>query len=332
MRGLVDGDRTSPGPPYTNPRSVARRRFGGKVFRVAVDAGFSCPVRDGTRATAGCLFCSIDGFRPPASRPKLALSEQVRRALPGLRRRYPAATGYLVYLQPYTSTHGPPERLAAALAEARHCPGALGIVVGTRPDALPGVVLDLLAATARETYLQVELGVQSTDDATLRAMRRGHTWAQARRAIALLKARGLHVGAHMILGTPWEPAPSQIAGARRLSAAGIDAVKLHHLQVLRGSALASLRHPALWSLPSWRTYAQLAADFLEQLDARVVVERLCAVAPRRMLLAPRWGVRETIVRAEICRILRKRGSRQGTGCRPTHGPRMGALKTKESQQ
>jgi len=233
-----------------------------------------------------------------------------------LRRRYPAAIGYLVYLQPYTNTHGPPARVAAALDEARRCPGALGVVVGTRPDALSPEILDLLAATARETFLQVELGVQSTAEPTLRAMRRRHTWMQAQAAIRELKARGLRVGGHMILGTPWEQPASQIAGAGKLSAAGIDAVKLHQLQVLRGSALAGLRHPALWDLPSWRHYARLAADFLEQLDPRIVVERLCARAPREMLLAPRWRVASSVVRAEICRTLRARGSRQGAAWSP----------------
>jgi radical SAM protein (TIGR01212 family) len=302
------------GPLYRSPAAFARERFGGPVFRVVVDAGFSCPVRDGTLARDGCAFCSIDGFRPPTSRPELPLGEQVERALPRLRARYPGARGFLVYLQPYTNTHGPIERLARALEEIRARPEALGVVIGTRPDCLPEPVMALLQREARRTFVQVELGVQSTHDPTLRAMSRRHTWEDSRRAVAALRARGVRVGAHLILGTPWEPVRSQIRGARLLSSAGVDAVKLHHLQVLRGSRLAEAREPDAWGLPSWRQYARLAAAFLERLDPAIVVERLLARAPRAMLLAPRWEVPPERVRREIERLLRARGGRQGRRC------------------
>lgn len=299
------------GPLYYSPTAFARRHFGGPVFRVIVDAGFSCPVRDGTLGRGGCLFCSVDGFRPPTSRPELSLREQVEPALPRLRSRYPRASGFLVYLQPYTNTYGSPERLAQVLDEARTLEGAVGTVIGTRPDALPEPILAVLEEAARRAFLQVELGVQSTHDPTLREMRRQHTWADSLRAIAALRARGVRVGAHIIMGTPWEPVRSQIRGARLLSAAGVDAVKLHHLQVLRGSAMAGMREPAEWPLPTWRQYARIAAAFLERLDARIVVERLLARAPREMLLAPRWGVPPERVCREIAGVLRARGSRQG---------------------
>jgi uncharacterized protein len=310
------GSDAAAGPFYFSPARFARARFGGPVLRVVVDAGFSCPVRDGALATGGCRFCSIDGFRPPTSRPGSSVSEQVARALPRLRARYPGAVGVLVYLQPYTNTYGPVERLAEALKEARRIEGAVGVVIGTRPDALPGPVLDLLEREARRGFVQVELGVQSTHDATLREMRRGHSWDDSRRAIAALRGRGVRVGAHVILGTPWEPARSQIRGASLLSAAGIDAVKLHHLQVLRGSALAAERPADDWALPDRRRYARIAAAFLERLDPGVVVERLLARAPRGMLLAPRWGVPPERARREIVDLLRARGSRQGRRWRP----------------
>lgn len=296
--------------PYHCPGDFARQRFGGLVFRVVVDAGFSCPSRDGTLGTHGCLFCSIDGLRPPTSRPELTLREQVRRALPRLRHGYPRAIGYLVYLQPYTNTYGDASRLAALIAEARNCRGALGVVVGTRPDALPGPVLEVLTRAAQETFLQVELGVQSTDDRVLAEMERGHTWQTSRDAIAALRERGVRVGAHMILGTPWESPESQLRGAALLSEAGVDAVKLHHLQVLRGSRMAARWPNPHWRLPSWKEYAEIAAGFLEQLDPRIVVERLLSRATPELLLAPRWEVSGEQVRAEICRIVRERQERQ----------------------
>ena len=159
--------------------------------------------------------------------------------------------------------------------------------------------------------MQVELGVQSTHDPTLREMRRGHGWDDSRRAIRALRERGARVGAHVILGTPWEPVRSQMRGARLLSEAGVDAVKLHHLQVLRGSAMAGEGPPEAWALPDWRQYARIAAGFLERLAPGIVVERLLARAPRGMLLAPRWGVPPERVRREIEAVLRARGSGQG---------------------
>ncbi len=298
--------------PYRSAGQFLRERFGGMSFRVTVDAGFSCPNRDGTLGEHGCAFCAIDAFRPPTSRPHLPVREQVARAAAHLARRYPRAVGYLVYLQPYTNTYGSPERIERVIREALASPGALGVVIGTRPDCLPEPVLDLLADVARDRFVQVEVGVQSTDDATLRAMDRGHDWACSARAIGELRARGIRAGAHVILGTPWESHASQLAGAARICAAGIQAVKIHHLQVLRGSRLAGLPAAAHARLPSWRAYARLAAGFLERLDPEVVIERLTASAPRRMLIAPRWGVSADCVRREIAAVLARRGRRQGS--------------------
>lgn len=302
----------TPPLPYRSAGSFARERFGGDVCRAVIDAGCACPVRDGSLGSAGCLFCSIDGFRPPTSRPELPVSEQIARALPRLRRRYPRAIGFLAYLQPYTNTYCEPAHLAEVCREALAAPGCLGLVIGTRPDALPPGILDLLGELARQTFLQVELGVQSTDDAALAAMERGHDWACARGAIAALRDRGIRVGAHMILSAPWESREHQLDGAGRVSAAGVDAVKLHHLQVLRGSRLARGWEERAGQLPGWRAHAALAADFLERLDGRIVVERLCATSPRELLLAPRWEVDGAAVRREIARLLIERGSCQGS--------------------
>jgi uncharacterized protein len=308
-------DSTAP-LPYRCASRFARERFGAAVFRVVVDAGFGCPVRDGRLGRDGCVYCSIDGFRPPTSRPDLPIASQVARALTRLRARFPRAAGFLAYFQPYTNTDGPPERIEQVCAEAIRIDGCLGVVIGTRPDALPEPVLEALTRIASRTHLQIELGVQSTDDAALAAMGRGHDWACAQRAIRSLRARGIRVGAHMLLATPWESRARQIEGARRLAATGIDAVKLHHLQVVRGSRLARSRPESDWDLPGWREYASLAADFIERLDARIVIERLCASASPRLLIAPRWPVGAARVRREIIDLLGARGSRQGGRAAP----------------
>lgn len=308
-------DSTAP-LPYRCASQFARERLGGTVFRVVVDAGFGCPVRDGRLGRDGCVYCSIDGFRPPTSRPTLTTAAQVARALPRLQRRFPRAAGFLIYFQPYTNTDGPPERIEQACAEALRIDGCMGLVIGTRPDALPEPVLEVLARYAARTHVQVELGVQSTDDAALAAMGRGHDWACSQAAIASLRARGIRVGAHVLLATPWESRERQIAGAGRLAATGVDAVKLHHLQVVRGSRLARSRPESGWELPGWREYASLATDFIERLDPRIVIERLCASSAPGLLIAPRWPVDAARVRHEIIDLLHARGSRQGSRALP----------------
>jgi hypothetical protein len=165
------------GPPYLSPAAFTRDHFGGPLFRVVVDTGFSCPVRDGKLGHGGCRFCSIEGFRPPTSRPELPLREQIARALPRLWARYPHAIGFLVYLQPHTNTYGAPERLAQVLEEARAPEDAVGVVIGTRPDCLPAPVLAVLEREAARTFVQVELGVQSTHDPT-RCARGACGWAR----------------------------------------------------------------------------------------------------------------------------------------------------------
>jgi len=296
----------SPPVPYAPAGRFLRERFGGPIFRIVVDAGFSCPNRDATLGTQGCAFCNVDGFRPPTSRPQLSISEQIARPLPYLRRRHPGAVGYLVYFQPYTNTYGPASRLAAAVEEALAGEGARGVIVGTRPDCLADDVLDLLVDLNARTFLQVELGVQSTRDRVLREMGRGHRWRTSRVAIGRLRRRGIRVGAHMILGTPWESAASEARGARLLSQAGIDAVKIHQLQVLQNTPLA--RQEDL-ELPTWREYAERVAGFLAALDDRIIIERLVARTRPDLLIAPRWGVDPARVREEIVRRLRGRRDR-----------------------
>lgn len=297
--------------PYFSASCYLRQQFGQRLFRVPIDAGFSCPNRDGHLATGGCAFCSIDGFRPFASRPEKSLSEQINHFLPDCRRRFPKASGFLVYFQPFSNTYGPAARLSAAFEEVLTYPEALGIIVSTRPDCLEADMVALLTETAQRTWLQVELGVQSTSDTALTAMGRGHTWDCSRRAIELLKANRIRIAAHLLLATPWETRKSQIAGAARLSALGIDAVKLHHLQILIGSGLSAAPPPEGWRLPDLGAYACLIAEFLAHLDGRIVVDRLMTSSPRRLLIAPRWGVGPREARDRIIAEMKQRGLRQG---------------------
>lgn len=307
------------GLPYHHPGRFIREHFGERLFRVSVDAGFSCPNRDGSIGTGGCLFCDIDGFRPFAARSEHSIAEQVRDALPDCRRRHPKATGYLIYLQPFTNTYCTPHHLKAVIDEALACPGMRGLIIATRPDCLPPEISDQLQAANKRTFLQVELGVQSTDDSALFAMKRGHTWADSARAITGLRRRGIRTTAHLILGTPWESPDSQIRGASIISDYGVSAVKLHHLQILAGSQLASLDQSICERLPSHEEYINIVIEFLSHLDRGIVVERLMAEAPPRLLIAPRWGFRSRDLRRKIIAAMIERKRFQGCLYQPSCG-------------
>jgi uncharacterized protein len=297
--------------PYYSAGQYLHDQFGKRLFRVTVDAGFSCPNRDGTSGYDGCCFCTVDGFRPFASRPDKSITDQIGAFLPDCRRRHPKAEGFLVYFQPFTNTYGPAERLAESIDEALRFKEAAGIIIATRPDCLSEPIMTLLAETASRTWLQVELGVQSTTESTLLAMSRGHSWDQSRQALTLLKGRGIRVSAHMLLATPWEKRDAQITGAKILSELEIDAVKLHQLQILVGSPLAEREPPGGWKLPDLDEYAALVADFLAHLDRRIVVDRLMSASPRRLLIAPRWGVTPREVRERIIEEMNQRSLQQG---------------------
>ncbi len=299
------------GFPYYHPGRFIRTFFGERLFRIPVDAGFSCPNRDGSINNGGCIFCQIDGFRPYNAQPSCSLAQQVQQALPDCQRRHPKAKHYLIYLQSFTNTFCSPAALAAVADEALACPGMRGIVIATRPDCLPCAILDQLDLIKARTFLQVEVGVQSTCDTTLAAMNRGHTWADSRRALIDLRQRRIRTAAHMILGTPWEPVTSQIHGASLISDLNISAVKIHHLQVLHGSPLSSPGLIDHYQLPGMSEYIDLVVDFLSHLDRGIVVERLMSEAPHRLLIAPRWNQKSRDVRALIVRKMTERNCPQG---------------------
>ena len=190
--------------PYHSYAAYCRRTFGRPIQKLPVDGGFTCPNRDGTVGHGGCSFCSNEAFTPAYGDPRRNVRQQVDDAIAFHRRGFPAGTGFLVYFQSYSNTYAPLERLQRLFGEALACPGVAGIVVGTRPDCVDAAKLDYLADLARRTYVCVEYGIESTSDATLRTIDRGHDFAAARRAVEATAARGVAVGAHFILGLPAE--------------------------------------------------------------------------------------------------------------------------------
>ncbi|MDR0439900.1 MAG: TIGR01212 family radical SAM protein, partial [Candidatus Accumulibacter sp.] len=236
-------DRSSPPDDFAGRRYNAyndwvKRVHGGRLQKVSVDAGFTCPNRDGTLGVGGCAFCNNDGFTPSYLRSRRDILAQIDTGVAFMRRRYPGAKAFLAYFQSYSNTYDSIERLRERFETALGHPDISGLAIGTRPDCLPDDVLDYLADLARRTLLELEIGIESCSDAVLEECLRGHGFACARDAVRRAAARGLSVTGHLLLGLPLETRESLIEGARELSRLPLDALKFHQLQVVRGTRLA----------------------------------------------------------------------------------------------
>ena len=216
-----------------------RRMFGCRVQKLSVDAGFTCPNRDGTISGGGCTFCNNGAFTPSYCMPAKGVRRQIEEGIEFHRRRYRTASKYLVYFQSFSNTYAPLERLKEVYGEALAHPDVAGIVVGTRPDCVDAEKLDYFAELARGRYVAVEYGIESTRDETLRAVNRGHDFACARRAVEMTAARGLHVGAHSILGLPGETDAMLLEQVAAINSLPLTTLKFHQLQVFRGTAMAA---------------------------------------------------------------------------------------------
>jgi len=304
----------SPRRRWFDFRGWLRREFGERVAKLPVDAGFTCPNRDGTVGTGGCAFCDGRGSALRRAGPLPPVAEQLRagearyRAL-GYRRFVP-------YFQTFTNTHAPLPRLEALWDEAlASSPDVVGLAVGTRPDCVPDPVLDALAARAGRARVFLELGLQSAHPETLARLNRCHGWEESADAARRGAARGLDVVAHLILGLPGETPEMMRATARAVAALPVAAVKIHSLLVLEGTPLAAAWRRGEVPLPDLPTYAGWAADVLEELPAAVAVQRLAADGSRDVLLAPAWSRDKHAVIAAVDAELARRGSVQGSALR-----------------
>lgn len=280
------------GRRYNSYAGYFRRLFGGRVQKVAVHAGFTCPNRDGTLGTGGCTFCNNGAFTPSYCRPEKSVTQQIEEGIAFHRNRYRSAGRYLAYFQSYSNTYAPLERLRGLYDEALSHPLVAGVVVGTRPDCVDDEKLDYFAALAREKYVAIEYGVESTCDATLRAVNRGHDFAAARRAIGATAARGIHVGAHFVLGLPGEDDAMLLRQIDLINELPVDTVKFHQLQVFRGTPMAAEYDADPGRFRFWEVdeYLDLVVAMLRRLRPDIVVERFASEAPPRYHYGRNWGL------------------------------------------
>ncbi len=284
------------------------------VFKVNVDAGFTCPNRDGTVATGGCIYCNNDSFRPAACTSSVSLRDQIERGIPFLRSRY-GAQKFIVYFQPYTNTYAPVEVLERLYREALDNKGVVGLAIGTRPDCVDDEKIALLESLAKESFILVEYGLQSVYDKTLEFINRGHDYACFKNALAITEGRGIRVGAHIILGFPTETRDEMLGMADVLSRLPIEFLKIHQLQVIKATALADLHAVKPFTTFGYHEYLEMVTDFLERLSPNIVIQRLFAAAPDNILIAPVWSKTRSEFLRDLDATMERRGSYQGKNLR-----------------
>lgn len=289
---------------------VLKEKFGERVHKVSVDAGFSCPNKDGTISNKGCIFCDTLSFSPASSCATLPLADQLKAGMAALYRKY-RVKKFLAYLQPNSNTYGPVELLEKIYRQLISQEGVVGLSIATRPDLVSEECLNLLENLAQETYLWVEYGLQSIHEVTLKLINRGHGLAAFSDAVARTKGRGIKICAHVILGLPGENREMTLATARFLSSLNIDGVKIHHLYVPRGTPLEKIYGRGELRPLELTEYVSLACDFLEYLSPQIVIHRLAAYAPPAFLVAPGWTVDRRAALAAIEAELERRDSHQG---------------------
>ena len=302
---------------YLNYNQVLKTEFAERVQKISINAGFTCPNRDGSKGNGGCTYCNNQTFSPEYCKPDKTVSKQVKEGIDFFHHKY-KAQHYLAYFQSYTNTYDSLDKLKIIYEEALSYPAVIGLVVGTRPDCVNAGLLDYFAQLAKKYYVMIEYGIESTNDETLKFINRGHDFACAENAIRETAKRGIRTGAHIILGLPGESRETILSHADKLSELPIDTLKIHQLQLVRGTKMAQqyAEHPEWFNLYSADEYIDLVIDFLEKLNPNIAVERFVSQSPKELLLAPEWGLKNFEFTAKIEKKLIERETWQGKKMTP----------------
>ncbi len=275
---------------YNDFGTWIRQRFPFRVQKISVDAGFTCPNRDGRLSTGGCVYCDNRTFNPSYCNPLKSVTEQLEEGKRFFQRKYPDMK-YLAYFQAFTNTYAPVSKLRKLYEEALRVPDVVGLVIGTRPDCVSDELLDYLEGLNRRTFLLMEYGVETSNDATLRLINRGHDFACARQAVERTHQRGILTGAHVILGLPGEDAAESLRQAPVISSLPIDILKIHQLQIVKGTRLAALYEEKPFHVYTVEEYLDLIARYISLLRDDLILERFVSQCPPDKLIAPRWGLK-----------------------------------------
>ena len=276
--------------PFNSYSKYIRNFFGERVQKISIDAGFTCPNRDGTKGKGGCTYCNNKTFKPIYTSSKKSISNQIEEGIAFFEPKYKTQK-YLAYFQAYTNTYASTEDLKMLYEEALSHKKVIGLVISTRPDTINREVVDLLSLLAKDYYVAVELGIESTNDLSLSKINRCHTFQDTIDAYRLLENKGIHLGGHLILGLQGEDTQDFILHAQRISKLPIEFLKLHQLQIIKGTqmALEYARKSEAFNLFDVDSYTQAVVLFLQNLRSDIILERFSSESPREMLVAPNWG-------------------------------------------
>ncbi|MBR6538299.1 MAG: TIGR01212 family radical SAM protein [Bacteroides sp.] len=298
--------------PYNDFSGFLKQHFPYKVQKISLNAGFTCPNRDGSKGWGGCTYCNNQTFNPDYCRTEKSITLQLEEGKQFFARKYPDMK-YLAYFQAYTNTYGELQTLIEKYEEALAVSDVVGLVIGTRPDCMPDELLDYLTELNKRTFLLVEYGIESTDNDTLRRINRGHTYEQAEEAVRKTAERGIMVGAHIILGLPGETPDELVKQAERLSQLPLTTLKLHQLQLIKGTRMATeyQQHPEDFHLFELDEYVDVVVNYVQHLRPDLVLERFVSQSPSDLRLAPHWGVKNYEFNAFVQKKMKNLGAFQG---------------------
>ena len=279
--------------------------YGSRLQKVSIDAGFTCPNRDGTSGTGGCTYCNNDAFNPSYCNPSKSISKQLSEGMDFLRKRYREPASYLAYFQAYSNTYASLKRLRSLYEEALSYPGITGLIIGTRPDCIDNEKLNYFRDLSEKHFVAIEFGVESCYDKTLKRINRGHSYSQAADAIKMTADKGIKTGAHFIFGLPGESREEMLAETEIISELPLHTVKFHQLQIIKGTIMEKefLENPQDFNLFTFDDYVDFFILFLEKLNPQIVVERFTGEAPPGFLLEHKWNKKRT---DEIVRIIERK--------------------------
>jgi uncharacterized protein len=297
---------------YNDFPTYFRNLFSERVQKVSIDAGFTCPNRDGTKGQGGCTYCNNKTFNPSYCTLENSVSNQVKQGIQFFEKKYNSMR-FLAYFQAYTNTWAPLEQLKLLYEEALLHPKIAGLVISTRPDAVNEELLDYLAELSKRVYVMVEFGLESHLDSSLKRMNRGHTFAESVWAIEQTALRNIHNCAHLILGLPGESRSDWLEQARIISSLPVKNLKLHQLQIHKGTVLEKQYHdyPEEFDLFTAEEYVELVINYLELLRPGLIIERFISQSPPEMLIAPRWDLKNFEFVAKVEKRLKERDTWQG---------------------
>lgn len=299
---------------YNDYSTYIRNLFGERVQKISLNVGYSCPNRDGTKGTGGCTYCNISSIKPAYAKATKSISKQLEEGISFFKNKY-KSQNYIAYFQSYTNTYNDRSTLIKAYEEALSFPGIIGLVVATRPDCIDKEVVSILKEFSKSKYVSVELGIESTNEQTLKKINRCHTFQDTINAIELLASAEIKTGGHLILGFPWETNKDVLLHAKNISLLPINYLKLHHLQILKFTQMAKdyIVNEKDFRFLNVDQYLDLIIEFLMNLNPEIVIQRFISESPSHLLIAPQWnGIKNFEFTQKIDNKMKELGVFQGT--------------------